>query len=879
MTLPPGTHLGPYRVTALLGVGGMGEVYRAFDPSLNRDVAIKVLPESFAEDPHALPRFEREARAVAALSHPNIRGIHELGHQADRVYAVMELLEGESLYARLRDGALPRSVALDYALQVARGLAAAQQKGIVHRDLKPDNLFVTGDGFVKILDFGLAKQRVTRSAASSAGTASALLGAGTVTEPGTVLGTLDYMSPEQLRGMEADRRSDIFSFGVVLHEMLTGRNPFRGENTAETMSAIAGGHPLDAALPPDLAPIVRRCLEQRPEDRYQSAAELVAELTALVSGARSGAAPMLASRRAPPLKGWWPLAAGALLLAGLAGAVLLLRRQAPPAAAGPKRIAVLPFENLGTADQEYFADGVADEVRGKLTSLPSLDVIARASSTPYKKTNKTPQQIAQELDVGYLLTGTIRWEKGAGGGRVQVTPELVEVHAKRAPSSRWQKRFAAELTDVFQVQSDIAASVAGELGVALGVAEERRLAQRPTTNLEAYDALLKGDEVSTGLATVDIAALRKAIGHYERAVALDPSFVQAWANLGIARSVLYYNSPSPDLIASARQASEKALELGPHQAAGHIAVEEYARWVSHEPQQALEASERARKLEPSNPQALAGSAVANMSLGRWDVAVELLRQALRADPRSVLSYRRLGAALRMLRRIPEAREVLARGLAVEPGDISIIENQALLSLAEGDLAAAREVARRASKTVDPRALTAFFATFYEVSFALPEELQDLLLTLTPADFGGDGGEWATKLSLAYAWKGDAKRSRGLAERALTELGKQLAANPQDGPLNSTYGLALALAGKGEEAVRAGQRAVATQQIARDEYLGPYYLGCLARIYILAGQPEKALDLLEPMLKKPANFTPGWLKVDPTFDPLRGNPRFARLVSA
>jgi serine/threonine protein kinase len=259
MTLPVGTALGSYRVTALLGAGGMGEVYRAHDPNLGRDVAIKVLPESVAKDAEALARFEREARAVAALSHPNIRGIHELGRQGELVFAVMELLEGEPLRAKLLDGPLPQKLALDYALQAARGLSAAHEKRIVHRDLKPENLFVTQDGFVKILDFGLAKQHVVPVAKEETSAPTATVSPGhhaSDTEPGVVLGTLDYMSPEQVRGLPVDHRSDIFSFGAVLHEMLTGTKAFHRGSAADTMAAITRDEPASRpgaeALPPAL---------------------------------------------------------------------------------------------------------------------------------------------------------------------------------------------------------------------------------------------------------------------------------------------------------------------------------------------------------------------------------------------------------------------------------------------------------------------------------------------------------------------------------------------------------------------------------------------------------------------------------------------------
>ena len=417
-----------YRILAKLGGGGMGVVYEAEDLSLGRHVALKFLPEALARSPSALERFKREARAASSLNHPHICTIHEIGEHDGESFIVMEKMEGSTLKHRIAGKPMPMTQVLDLGAQVAEALEAAHAKGIVHRDLKPANVFVTEGGQAKLLDFGLAKvSRVDAPFGSERPTRSH---EDHLTSPGSTLGTVAYMSPEQARGEEVDERTDLFSFGILLYEMATGTLPFDGRSTAEIFSGILTGEPVPASrrnprAPAALDEILVRSLEKDRELRYQSASEVRADLKRLLRDTASGAtAPArrlsrLAVRR-------WLAPAALVSIAAVAGTAVWLGRR-PPALtdAGPAMIAVLPFENQGAADDEYFADGVADEIRGKLTGLSGLRVIARGSSTPYKRTTKTPLQIAGELGVRYLLTATLRWEKGTG--RVFVLPELVEV--------------------------------------------------------------------------------------------------------------------------------------------------------------------------------------------------------------------------------------------------------------------------------------------------------------------------------------------------------------------------------------------------------------------------------------------------------------------
>ncbi len=883
MTLAAGTRLGAYEILSPLGSGGMGEVYRARDSKLDRDVAIKVLPEAVANDPEALARFEREAKAVAALSHPNILAIHDFGRQGSIAYAVTELLQGETLRSRIDAGPIPPRQAIDYGLQIAKGLSAAHERGIVHRDLKPENVFVTKDGHVKILDFGIAKRLDPAVAGKET---SAPTGSGQ-TAPGTVMGTLGYMSPEQIKGQPIDHRTDIFSFGAMLFEMLSGARAFKRDTSAETIVAILTQEPPELTgsgrnIAPAFDHVVRHCLEKDPGNRFQSAKDVSFALgeasgaTTLTTGVYPVAvAPSSRAKKAASL-------IALIVVAAALGVIFLARRPhrgAGGVAGGAKRIAVLPFENLGAAEDDYFADGMSDEVRGKLTSLSGVQVIARGSSTPYKKTTKTPKQIAEELHVEYLLTATVRSETSGGTRRVHVSPELVDVSQPDAPTSKWQQRFDAALTDVFQVQSDIASQVAQALGVALGASEEKQLAERPTKSLPAYEAFLKGEEVSAAVAKSDPPSLRKALGFYDEAVTLDPGFALAWSRVASAACLLYSNStPSPEMAERGRQAAEKAITLAPKDPQSFRGMSNYKRLVLGDLRGAQEVILKARDLAPENPDIIRSLGVIEISLDHMDAALEQLRKAERLDPRSVSVQNWKVFALLSLRRYSEARQAVDAGLALSPDNLSLIENRAQTYLGEGDLLRARSYLAALPDSIDPTELVAYLANYQDLGWVLTEEQKDFLLRLTPAAFDDDRGTWAMCLTQIFWWRGDVAAARKYAEETRKTAEEQLRATPNDPGRHAVLGLALAYLGRGDDAIREAKRALELSPVEKDLALGSYWLHQLVRVYILAGQPEKAIDSLERLLKIHYYVSPAWLTIDPNFDPLRGNPRFQKLVA-
>jgi eukaryotic-like serine/threonine-protein kinase len=870
---------GTYTLERELGRGGMATVFLARDLKHDRPVALKVLHPELAAS-LGPERFLREIKLAARLQHPHILTVLDSGDVAGRLWFTMPFVEGESLRDRLRrERQLPVEDALRIAREAAQALQYAHGHGVIHRDIKPENLLLTDDGNTLVADFGIARTLGTG-------------GQEKLTETGLVVGTPAYMSPEQAAGDKGlDARTDVYSLAAVLYEMLGGEPPFTGATTqAMLVRRLTEPAPSVRAVRPnvpesaDLA--IRKALSPVAADRFGTMAQFGQALAGgertvvLPAPASAGpdAAPASTTPRGGPQRRF-PLATAALLLGLLigGGALFAWRRShdnGETSDGRERRIAVLPFQNLGDSADAYFADGITDAVRGKLTALPSMRVIGSNSSAQYRGTSKTPQEIGRELGVDYLLVGKVRWQKGASGAasRVQVSPELIDVATADA---RWQQPFDASLTDVFQVQADIAGRVAQALDVAIGSPQQKALENRPTRNLAAYDAYLKG-QAQRALGN-DAANLRLAGGYFERAVALDSGFVAAWAALATANALLYSNgTPSPAIADRARTAAERALALDPENPASYRALGEYHRLVTINPEQAVAQYSKGLALAPNDAELQRVLGISEQALGRSDSAVQHLRRARALDPRSGSVADALGNLLLSLRQYDEALEATNAAVAIQPSNLSYVETKLMVLLARGDTAGARAVVRQPPGDVDMPTFVAYVATYYDLYWTLDAGQRALVKRLTPTSFDGDAGSWGLALAGVYEVEGDRRRATAYGDSARVAFEQQLYAAPDNSQLHALYGVALAYAGRKDAAIREGQRALPPDSTLSQQ--GNYNRHQLARIYILTGEQEKALDVLESLLARAYHLSPGWLRIDPTFEPLRNNPRFRRLVS-
>jgi TolB-like protein/Flp pilus assembly protein TadD len=607
----------------------MGEVYRARDIRLGREVAIKVLPEELAADAERLARFEQESRSASALNHPNIVTLYDVGREGAVSYIAMELVRGSSLREILATGALPVRKALAIATQLAEGLARAHAEGIVHRDLKPENVMVTGDGLVKILDFGLAKlssqpEQNGRSAATTVAGATA---------PGVVLGTAGYMSPEQAVGREVDFRSDQFSLGAILYELVTGIRPFQRGSAVETLSAILRDEPAPIAatapqVPEGLRWVIERCLAKDPEERYASTRDLARDLSNLRDRPLETLAVSAPALRAPRKRTSFALiVAVAGILAAIAG-ILLLRPRRPSTSRGELSLAILPFQNLGgRAEDQYFADGMTESLITDLAKAKNLLVIARNSVFKYKGRSVDVRDVGRQLGARYVLEGSVQ----RAADSVRINAQLVDA---ATGYHLWAEKYDRPLADIFALQDEISRRIADSLRIALGSGSDPA-AGAPTRNLEAFDAYLRGTFFAHRTTEHEREDYDRAISLFERAVELDPQFAQAHAALASAYTWKFFNAdPDPKWEAKASAEVQTTLSLDSNLPEAYLARGNLLWTLAHgfPHEEAVRDFRRALEINPNLPEAHRVLGRVYMHVGLFEKADEEWDRALKVDP-------------------------------------------------------------------------------------------------------------------------------------------------------------------------------------------------------------------------------------------------------
>ncbi len=859
------TIVGHYRIIEKIGAGGMGEVYLAEDADLGRKVALKFLPVYLCQDAGCRARFKREAQAAAQLDHPNIVSVFEVGEFQGRPYFSMQYVEGKSLKEVPAAKPLSLEQVLHLGVQICDGLQAAHDKGITHRDIKPPNILIDSYGRARIADFGLA----------------AVGGVEQLTRTGSTLGTVGYMSPEQVRGEKVDHRTDLFSFGVVLYEMITGHPPFKADSEAATLHAITNAKPELLArfrrdVPPELQTIVDKALDKNVTARYQHADELAGDLRRLSS---RGATPTAKRRRR------W----GLYVTTTTVGVLIVLMtywlvtrftsHSGMPAEAKRKMLAVLPFENLGSAQEEYFADGITDEITTRLAGLSGLGVISRTSSMQYKKSTKNLKQIGKELNVEYVLEGTIRWDKTGSESRVRINPQLVRV---ADDSHLWAASIDAVLTDVLTAQSKIAQEVAAALNVTLLQPEQEALSHNTEVNAAAYDHYLRGKQYFS-IARYQQNELKLAEIMFRKAIELAPSFAPAYAELSSLYIEMNWDQNVPSsalLLDSAKKLVDLSLSLAPNLPETRQALGWYYYHGTRDYDHALEEFSRVLEIQPNNVLALASTAWVQRRLGKWDEAIRGLETVTRLAPRDAWYKYELGLTYYLCRRYQEAVTQQDHVIDLEPNHhwAYHIKSWALFSLT-GRTTEALKVLDTARATIGRWPELTWFETYYHCCDREYEPALHLLNA--PGDVlfpdGADTTDYYYTKGFVCELMNRVAQARIYYDSARVQLEAKVASTPRSAMLLGSLSRVYAGLGQEEKAVQAARRAVELVPESRDALEGPTHLRNLAMVLALVGEYDQATALFDHLLSEPANVSANWLRIAPGFDALRATPAFQAML--
>ena len=870
-----GRRIGHYKISESIGTGGMGEVYLATDTAAGRKAALKLLPLRFTGDAERLKRFQREAHAVVALNHPNIVTVYEIGEDHSTHYIASELIEGETLRQRLIRGRIQVGDAVDVAIQVANALVAAHETGIVHRDIKPENIMLRPDGYVKVLDFGIAKLAEQEVPATMPRDEALLL---VETNLGSILGTVRYMSPEQACGGQVNNSTDIWSLGVVLYEMVTGHASFTGDTPKEVMSAILEKEPAPLTsynphAPAELQQIIGKTLRKDREQRYQSARELLQALKDLrhkleveYDLARAATAPFWLR--------WIRSPAGlalVLLIGALALAFPFYWHWNPTTTSPPeKSIAVLPFENL-TADPDnaYFGEGIQEEILTRLAKIADLKVISRTSTQQYQSKPRNLGDIAEQLGVANILEGSV--QKAADHVRVNV--QLINA---QTDSHLWADTYDRKLTDIFGVESDIAKRIAESLQAKLTGHEQQALALKLTNNQAAYDLYLRG--LSFEARSTE---LWEAAGFYERAVQLDPNFALAWARLSRANADIYFDQrdTTPGRRDAVKRALENAQKLQPESPETLLALGYYQYRVLGDYGSAKTTFGRVSKMLPGSSEVPYALAEVARRQGHWDQSIAYFEQALALDPRNVELLIDAALTYSMLRQFPAALKLYGRALDIMPNDPELMASKARIYQSQGNLKEAARFLSEVNWQAPNEDTFGIKITQLNLERNYGEAVRLLQARQVQFHFASEveksrGQVWlATMQHLA----GDTAGAKANAEQARNALEPVCKNQPDNAFAWATLADANALIGEWDLALEQ-TRSVILLPSAKDPVVGPAVEAYVALIQTRLGETSRPISTLARLLQTPgfAPVTPALLRLDPVWDPLRTDPAFQKL---
>jgi len=658
VVLTKGTMVSHYRIVEKIGAGGMGEVYLAEDTKLSRNVALKFLPTHLCRDEDSRTRFTREAKAAAKLDHPNIVPVYEVGEYNGRPFFAMAHITGEPLRDVVKQGKLSVAEAVSLTQQICEGLHEAHEAGVVHRDIKPGNIIIDSKGKPRLLDFGLAT----------------VSGEEKLTQTGSTLGTVGYMAPEQITGGKVDKRSDLFSVGVILYEMLTGRRPFEGDNDAAIIRAITTSTPepiarFKSGVTGELQQVINKALAKDPALRYQHADGMLADLRRLTV------------ETAPPRKNRfvWLASAAVVCVAGGYLISTLFTAGEESAQAQPPVLIVLPFVNLGAADDEYFSSGIREEISSRLSTIKELRLLSNNSAEKYRDVDRSIEQIGKETGADYILEATIRWDRSGDVDRFRITPKLTRTSNSYM---MWSDNFDQQMVQIFEVQTEIASKIVTALGLTLLEPNRQTPDYAPTTSMAAYNYYLRGLDAMGRSARV--AKLGEAIEMFDSSLALDPRFALAWAKKSTAYTQLVFGRKGGGARrdSTGLQAAEKALELDPSLPEAHIALGSHYNFLERDYERALDAFALASSEVAPNADLLQQIGVVKMRQGKWHEALSNFEQAARIDPLTVRHYYWLGTAHSYLRDFKKGREFVDRGVVLAPTDGDMVYYSLLLNLLE-----------------------------------------------------------------------------------------------------------------------------------------------------------------------------------------------------